>query len=204
MSRALERNPRTVCCRNLLAVGRRWCVFAQQPVQAVGERFAITRTERRRSASDHAAAAQLVHEIAHGQAFANGIARIQFAARIQRVRSLVDGRGGQRNVGSDDQIVRFEHAGDVFVGNVETRCHLREANVPGRRNPHGLIRHQNRLNPGALRGAKQDFLDDARTGIRIHPHFHIAGSVLMSRTPLRVCLPSHRGALATRIVRFVR
>ena len=38
--------------------------------------------------------------------------------------------------------------------------------------PHGLIGDQRHLGLGSIRGAKQQFLDFARTGIGIHPDLH--------------------------------
>jgi hypothetical protein len=50
--------------------------------------------ERRRTACLHAAPTQLVHEIAHLQPLANGVQRVELAARIERMPAARDHVGG--------------------------------------------------------------------------------------------------------------
>ena len=90
------------------------------------------------------------------------------------MRTFVDDRCRERDVRGDDEIVGADLLGDMAVSDVEASCHLREANVGGGRHTHRLIGNQRHLHAPPLGGAKQNFLDDTRTGVGIDPDLHAA------------------------------
>src|SRR6185295_14971258 len=95
-------------------------------VQLVGEGLAFAVAEGGGATGVHAAAAQLVHEIAQAEPFANVFGGVERAARIERDAALFDHQRGERHVGGDDEIPRFHHFDDARVSNVETGGNLDE------------------------------------------------------------------------------
>src|SRR4051812_26867567 len=90
--------------------------LADMPVQAVGETLAIRLAEGGRAAGIDAAAAQLIHESAHGQHLRDVVVGVELAARIERVAALLQHIGCQRDVAGDDQVARRQQAYDFPVG----------------------------------------------------------------------------------------
>ena len=76
----------------------------EKPVQLIRECVAVGLAPGRGSAGLDAAPAQLVHEVAHGQALLDIVLRIEHTPRIERVAAAADHLGRERNVGSHDEV----------------------------------------------------------------------------------------------------
>jgi hypothetical protein len=59
-------------------------------VEVIGEELPVALVERCWAAEDSAGRAQVLHEVAHGQALADVVLRVQLPARIERMRSARD------------------------------------------------------------------------------------------------------------------
>ncbi len=91
----------------------------QQPVNLIRERLPVCVGKSRRPACLYAAAAEAIHEISHGEAFLYVGAGQQLTSRINDGRSLGDDLGGERNIGSDDQITGMHLQRDALICNIE-------------------------------------------------------------------------------------
>src|SRR3954467_11202497 len=144
----------------------------KKAINLVGECHAVCIAESGWTARLDAAAAQLVHELAHGKTFVDVVPGVELAARIERVTAFLDDPSGQRNVGGDNEITALGKLQDFMVGRIEASRHLQCLDVLGRRRPERLIGNQRHVDAGTLGGPKQDVLDDIRTGIGIDPYPH--------------------------------
>src|SRR3569833_1229744 len=144
----------------------------QQTIEVLGEGVPIGCAQCGRAAGVHAAATQLIHEVAHAQAFTDRVRRVKLAARIERLRALLDHRGGERDVGRDHEVARGDLAGDPAVRHVETAGDLHRADMRRTRYPQRLVGDQGQAHRGALGRTEQDLLDAARAGIGVHPNPH--------------------------------
>jgi hypothetical protein len=128
--------------------------------------------ESRRPGDVHAAAAQLFHEVAHCQSFADVFRGVELAARIQGVCLAFDDQRGEGNVGGDHQVAGLHVLDDALVGDVETGGHLARADVRRGWYAQHLIGDQRGHDARPLRGAKEDFLDHAGAGVGVNPDLH--------------------------------
>jgi hypothetical protein len=59
-------------------------------VEVIGEELPVALIERRRAAEDSAGRPQVLHQVAHGEALADVVLRVQLSARIERMRPARD------------------------------------------------------------------------------------------------------------------
>ena len=112
----------------------------------------------------------MLHEIAQGESFANRLARVLIATRIQHDDLLWHQECCQRDVLRDDQVAGFSVVHDVPVGDIGTAIDPDGGDVPvprGRLQP--LIRHEHGGNLESLGGAEDNILNIARGRVGIDP-----------------------------------
>jgi len=135
-----------------------------------GESVAIRLGEGRWSAADIAARAHRVQKIAHGEHSADGIGRIALTPWVECFATLRDHFRGQRNICGDHQVSGRHTLDDFVIGHVKTGRYSNGAQAGNSGYLQRLIRHQRHQHSGAFGGAKQYFLDDIRTCIRVDPN----------------------------------
>jgi hypothetical protein len=146
-------------------------VPGEQPVELIGELLPVAaRAVAGRRL--YAARAQLVHEIAHRQPLANGVRRVELAARVERVAAALDHLRRERNVGGHHEIARLDPARDLAVGDVEPARHLERADEGRARRAQRLVGDQRNDHLRALGRAVEDVLHHGRTGVGVDPDVH--------------------------------
>src|SRR5690606_13690515 len=156
-------------------------ISAEPAVELAGEGLAVALAEGSRAAGVDAGRAQGIHEIAHRQALADGLRRVDLAAGADGEPALGDGGRSQRNVLGDHQVAGVHAGDDLVVGLVEAAAHLQEGDVRRGRHRERLVGDQGERNPGAPAGAEQDVLDDAGAGIGVDPDAGLCHGVAGSR-----------------------
>lgn len=144
----------------------------QKNIQLIRKRLAVAVVQRRRAAGDHAAVAQFVEQVAHGQAALDVVLGVELAPGVQGVGVLFDDLGGQRDVRGDDQVAGLDELHDGRVHHVEALAHADGGNELRLGDVQGLVGHQGEPDVPAHGGAEEDFLDGVRqrVGIGIDVH----------------------------------
>lgn len=153
---------------------RRWLrVNRVEPaIELVGERLAVLGVEVRGSSGDEAIASEIVQKVANRQPFTHVRVGVKLAAGIEGLATSGNHVGGERNVGSDDQIAWSDQFHNLPVRDIQSGRDQQARNVLGSRSSHRLIGDEGDLCSSSLSGSKQHFLDLAGTGIGIHPDLH--------------------------------
>jgi hypothetical protein len=145
----------------------------QHPVQSRREGLPVLGSVGARTAGLDAGSAQAVHEIADGEALADVLFGVLLAAGIEHRDPLLDQTGGERDVGGDGDVACFSLVRDVAVGDVWASRDLHrgdEGMIERRRQPLVGDEHGRQLQPA--RGAEDDLLHVARSGVGVDPDFH--------------------------------
>jgi len=145
---------------------------SQEPIQLIGERLAVTLTERRWAARVHAGAAQLVHEVANGQTLPNSVLRMEFPPGIEGVTTLVDDCSGKGNVSRDHQVTRLHVLRYSVVGHIESGSYLEGRDKTRRWGSQAFVGDEDQRDTLPLSCTKQNRLDDLRARVGVNPDLH--------------------------------
>ena len=88
--------------------------------------------------------------------------------------ALLISESGRTDRNGDNNVAGLGLLRNALVGDVEAAGHLHRADPRRGRHAQHLIGDQGSHDPRALRGTKQDFLDDARAGVGIDPDVQAA------------------------------
>ena len=116
----------------------------------------------------------MLHEIAQGEPFANRLAGVLIAARIQHHDLPGNQKGGQRDVLRDDQVAGLRMVHDVSVGDIGTAIDPDGGDVHvAERWLEPLIRHQHCGDLQSLGGPEDHVFYVARGSVGIDPDLQV-------------------------------